>query len=275
MGKRDDFLIKADEMFCGINNFLISIKDIFYRNSKLLKRNEELNVDDNKEKLCFIIGNGPSLKTVNLESVQQYPCLTVNFFHKGCEKFQSKYHLLIDPEFATIHFDWVKQILNKYPSTNLLVDDKIYKRFVVENISTEMIYLIHHSYVQSCGNIKVDMTKNMTGSSNVVPVAIECAISMGYQNIILLGCDFSMYTESKGKHFYNAEISQENLNLKNNISTNNVGNLIRCALIHKQHYAINKKAIEMGVHIYNATPNSLIDAYDFISFEDVLKKFKK
>ena len=132
------------------------------------------------------------------------------------------------------------------------------------------VFIIKDSKKQVGNNIQYDLTKEITGSINVIPVAIECALYMGYKKICLLGCDFSMYTQVKGIHFYDDDNTFENEGDVKNINENNVGNLIRCALVHKQHYAISDIAKEKECIILNATEGSLIDAYPFITLKEFL-----
>ena len=64
--------------------------------------------------------------------------------------------------------------------------------------SLDRAYFIKPYFVQNGANIRMDMSKIMTGSINVVPAAIECALYMGYRHIYLLGCDMNLLPV----HFY-------------------------------------------------------------------------
>lgn len=83
------------------------------------------NVKNNKKffgihtgKRCFILGNGPSLKNVDLEILKDEYVFTVNCFSKvsGFEKVNSNYHLWIDSSFFELRDD------QKYNHDDLIED---------------------------------------------------------------------------------------------------------------------------------------------------------
>ena len=275
MGKREGILIKIDSFLCKTKNLMIDLNDFFHPSVKR-KLKENIKLIDNQNDICFVIGNGPSLKKVDLSLIKDYPSITVNGFYLADTGYKSKYHLLIDPDYKNEKW-WSHLYSLKEKNSNAIciVNKKIstvVRDIIGDNFKTFEILVDH---CQSGEKIENDLTRQITGSINVVPVAIECAMYMGYKRICLLGCDFSLYTQVKGLHYYENEEEFVEDGNKNNILENNVGNLIRCALVHKQHYCIEKLAKRNGVHIFNATEGSLIDAYDFINLTDFLTLIKK
>jgi len=264
MPKRDMLLLKCDKIITKVYN----CTRFFYGASKeartAFKRNENLNENNDT---CFILACGPSIRHVDLDFVYKHTTFTVNCFHQGAEGYESNYHLFFDPLFQQEGESYVVDFHKKYPNTKIIMK---YDRKVTKKINPE------YYYIDGClvddGKIHYNMTKKMTGSINVVPVAIECAIYMGFKKIYLLGCDFSMYTRIKNQHFYDTSLNEHNtIDVRNNIELNNVGNLIRCAFVHKQHYEINELANSLGVKILNATDESLIDAYDSIAYNKLIE----
>lgn len=266
MGKRDTLMIDVDSLFAKVANFKAGIQFLFSNNKSVLKRNEELKVNDSEADSCFVIGNGPSLKQIDLKLIERFPCLTVNMFYKGVDRFQSAYHLFVDPGFGEdSYFAYVRQVYQNNESTKIILNDKFRAKIKREGLLDERTYFIHPSYVSYGSNVRCDMQKGMSGSANVVPVAIECAIYMGYKRIYLLGCDFNSYAVAKNEHFYDA-IGYEEKTLRGDI----VGDLIRCAFVHNQHYALDEYSRNRGIKIINLTEGSLVDAYEKDSLDNIL-----
>ena len=257
MGKRDNLMLKVDELACSVLSAKSGLLFKLKANKKLYSKNAKLKKDNREQNVCFVLGNGPSLKTVNFDDIKNHPCMTVNMFYRGTDTYFSDYHLFLDPVFSEdSHFGYVKEICEKSPDTKLIVQEPLYKRLCKENIPTDNVHMIAPKLVQCKNEIKYDMTKCMTGSLNVIPVAIECAMYMGYKKIYLLGCDFNSYAVCKDEHFYEQK-ADENVFGR----AHEVGDLIRCALVHKQHYAIDDAARKAGIEIVNLTEGSLVNAY--------------
>lgn len=272
MGRRDLMLIRSDSIFCFLNNIKVNIEDLLkHRINKNIRNNSKLRQD--RDGICFVIGNGPSLKNVNLSLIEGNTSITVNGFYFSDTLFKSDYHVLVDPAYKEKEYsEAIEKAVKNNPNLKFIVRQEIESEVnkITKNQNEIIPILANHSLVGS--NIEIDMTKEMTGSINVIPVAIECAMYMGFKTICLLGCDFSLYTQTKGLHYYDKEEIENKRGNYEDIEGSNVGNLIRCALVHKQHYCLEKKAKEIGIQIFNATKESLIDAYDFIDLEELVNK---
>lgn len=280
MGKRDKMLVFNDRINCILNNIWTYFTDPVFLEKRELLKNKELCKVGSDEKVCFVIGNGPSLKNVDLSIISKYPTISVNGFYMSDRAIKSTYHVLYDIGYTQGYAEHIVNAINKNPRLNFIVNKRIADTVKGITASKNKVYAIDASYSQVGDKIKFDLSKRMTGSNNVIPVAIECAMYMGFKNICLLGCDFSMYTQVNGAHFYpDASVMKlKLLNSKFDNNVNNVGNLIRCALIHKEHYSISKTAKQYGINIINATEGSLIDAYecmDLSSFLDYIEGLTK
>lgn len=250
MGKRVYLLSKFDEVVSNIYNIGIFWKDFFSDNSSLAK-NKELICDNNHT--CFVIGNGPSLKKQDLLQIQKYPVFTVNNFHKGYPEYNSNYHVCIDPVYAKDENlrNYMVNTYKKYQDTIFIFSVEMLAQLKQCDCDTNRAYFIKKDYVQCKKPLQVNMTKTMTGSSNVIPVAIECALYMGFQHIYLLGCDMNLLPN----HFYDLNTSLLSKGRKAGYGLRSTS----YAFFH--HYALDDYATSLGREIINLSPGSLIDAY--------------
>lgn len=259
-------MLACDGIFAGMLNFKAGIQFQLSNQKSILKRNQGLQIKGDDKDICFVLGNGPSLKKVNFDFLAPFPCFTTNMFYVGNNGFKSKYHLLIDPAYGTDELlPYVKQVHSENKETNLILNKRFKNRAEQEGLLGDRIYFVNISYVSHGNEVRCDMQKAMSGSLNVIPVAIECAIYMGYKKIYLLGCDFNSYVNGKYEH-YNDPAGYEDMICRRGI----VGELIRCAIIHNQHYALDEYSRAHGSKIINLTEGSLIDAYERDTLENVL-----
>ncbi len=258
MGRRDSLILTCDGFFASILNLSAGIRFQLSNQKRVLRRNQELKIMDNDSDICFVLGNGPSLKNVNLDLLTSFPCFTTNMFYLGSNGFESTYHLLIDPGFDTDEFfPYVQQIYSENKKVCIILNEILKNRIERGGLLDNRTYFVNLSYVSHGNKVCCDMQKAMSGSLNVIPVAIECAIYMGYKKIYLLGCDFNSYVNGQYDHFYDP-VGYEDRTPRRGI----VGELIRCAIIHNQHYALDEYSRAHGSKIVNLTEGSTIDAYE-------------
>lgn len=151
---------------------------------------------------CFILGNGPSLKNVDLSLLADEFVFTVNNFGfvDGFEKAKTNVHLWIDAAFfnATnrVKLDQKKLMLSytKMSTQNPICFVNIQGLpFIKQNKLDEILQINYIyegiSHITSNNPLYLDISKPITGFWNVVQFAIVVAIFMGFKKIYLLGCD--------------------------------------------------------------------------------------
>jgi len=245
------------------SQMIFNIKD--YKIKKFTARNIELKLSKNRKGECFVIGNGPSLKGVDLKLIKDYDTFTVNYFHKGKKSndLKSTYHVIIDETFYKgEHLNYITDLYNSQKSTKFIFRHKAISELKGKNTDFTRAYFTYQKLMQYDNYIKLDMTKNITACVNVVLCCIQSAIYMGYKRIYLIGCDFNSFATLNPLHFYTEGIS-------NRVESVGV-ELKGSAPVLFHHYALQNYALNHGIEILNATEGSLIDAYKRINLEDIL-----
>ena len=237
------------------------------KTQNLISKNIELK--DTGDEQCFIIGNGPSLNTVNLSEIANYDTFTVNFFHRGEESSQvcSNYHVMIDGAFYTRdNIDYLIETYAKNKNTKFIFNVKGYDILCKYGLELDRAFFISQKLVQYGNYVRVDMTRDMTASVNVVLAAIQCALYIGYKNIYLIGCDFNSYATLRPSHFYQESETDRTVPMGVDLQWS--------AFAHFHHYALANFARENGILILNATHGSLIDAYERVDLDYLLNTLK-
>ena len=247
----------------SIYNFLVNISLLFRPGlRKLLKHNKDMKRDKD---YCFILGNGPSLKSINLLDLAEEDTFAVNYFYKHCpEGFKSKYFIAIDQNFyKTDQKQYVLDLYNERKDMVFILKTPAFE--MLDNWDMDRTFFIHPKLFQYGDKVACDCTKPMTACINVVLQCIQVALFMGYKKIYLLGCDFTQYAELKSHHFYDTRKDDDRRGMTN------MGDDARWAyLAHYHHYALEKFARKRGQEIINLTDGSLIDAYVHQRYDEVI-----
>ena len=166
----------------------------------LLAKNQELKNLHAGER-CFVLGNGPSLRQVDLSLLSNEFIFTVNNFSfvEGFAKARTNAHLWMDLSFFNLRNDMkfnMDKILGNYhriASQNpICFADVRGFNFIKKNKLDEVLdmrYLYVSGDIVSNEPISIDIARQITGFYTVVQYAIDVAIYMGFKEIYLLGCD--------------------------------------------------------------------------------------
>lgn len=217
-------------------------EDIYIKTKLLLKRiktdskilkliNKNLKFKNCHEgERCFILGNGPSLREVDLSSLSDEVVFSVNNFSrvKNFKEAKINYHLWADEAFFEMRED------NKMDHEELMYNYKaiaeeapccfvplVGKRYIEDNKLDKILdinYFDIFEWVKEGRRIICDLDKQITGFTTVVQYAIVIAIYMGFKEIYLLGCDSTniiamlniiMNVENKDIHAYDVDDAKE------------------------------------------------------------------
>ena len=227
---------------------------------KLLKKNQEL-IENRKNDTCYILGLGPSLADVNLDTLidKNVDTIVVNRFTKMARttSLQPTYYMMVDNAFAVPPVrEVLDQAVKLYPNTNFIWNTNF------PTLDSEIVNLpckkyfiaMYKGYYHKPKEINV--TDIMPAFGNCVCAAIGFAIGLGYKKIRLLGCDFNSFAAQHQVHCYDGGKD---------------GKVPRLYALDRElfaysfdatvHWKLAELARQKGVEVINITRGSLIDAY--------------
>lgn len=170
-------------------------------NIPLLKKNVKFE-NLHKGKRCFVLGNGPSLKTQRIELLKNEYVFTVNQFCRNLisKEVQPNFHFWVDDMFFNIDkkkpedmelISVMKSISNINPEAECFFP--ISKKKFIEEFNLEgclnVNYFLPAIHPEKMRNADINFCKYIPGFGTVVQTAISMAIYMGFEEICLLGCD--------------------------------------------------------------------------------------
>lgn len=261
----------------------------------LLSKNQDLKNLHAGER-CFILGNGPSLKQVDLSLLADEFVFTVNNFSfvDGFEKAKTNVHLWMDLAFFDLRNDLkfnISKMLDNYhriASQNPIcfVDIRGFN-FIREHKLDELLdmhYLYPGGDITSNEPMVIDIDRQITGFYTVVQYAIDVAIYMGFKEIYLLGCDSTGILDTinatlnipiTDDHAYHDEDSENNQRqLLNNLGMTYMFFNHYCLLLgyDKLNYVCHRI---LNVKLMNCSSKTIITSIPRVALSTVLNASKK
>jgi hypothetical protein len=246
-------------------------------------------------KRCFIVGNGPSLKKMDLTPLSNEITFTVNHImlnQKVYDSIQTDYHVFIDPAYNSLKPD-IKADREKiealrtinYPNkkpvclTSYEIFSAIQKFGLNDHL--DLAYLYQHRTLTNSYSGYIDLSRNIPSSQNVIQAAIFAAIYMNFKEIYLVGCDMtSIFLTFESNDDGNREISKDFHVYK--YSSHHIQTAIKNSNKYDNEYMLNDYAKTFaifkriknyterkGIKIMNATLGGGLDVFDRVRYKDL------
>ena len=303
-------------------------EDIFKK--QILEKNISLKNIHSKER-CFIIGTGSTINEIDLISLRnqytfsgnhihyhkQFSDLELNYFistpnYNLLKKLHKKmtYHNSIINNENDLDVWLYRDYISKYPiepgcyhkkiNFNIGSHTKLFlgasnKAFIEMNsffIDNDSFYLKPDAPFKSINDISYDISKRTSMYGNIIVSSIAVAFYMGFKEIILMGCDYTL-EPAKQFHFYdelqiskviNKEIALDwvdkiararDIKVYDIIEYENFYKpiFVRYGINRDQHIIINNFSKSIGVKILNIVPEGFSSpVYEGISWQDINEK---
>lgn len=267
----------------------------YFRNlQSTLQKNKTL-FNSKKGGTCFILGNGPSINNQDLTRLANKETFVMNNFwrHPQYKIIRPKY--LVAGDLSTyaknmrpvevlginhpgggVDLPDSDTIISQVPETKLILNS-VAKNFVEQNklfFKDQVYYVLERGLMDDDLSFNIDPSKPIPFPKNSVILALILAVYMGFETIYLLGCehDFLAYPSNKTfigfKHFFDAP--EESLPLAHEKSSYE-DMVASCLRLFRNYRLMAKKIAKLhpDVKIYNATPNSFLDVFPMVNFEDI------
>lgn len=251
--------------------------------------------NSNSNERCFIVGNGPSLKKMDLTKLKREIVFTVNEIVSDktiYDMVNSDFHIVIDPyyfnlsselpeDLATI--DRLKRINyeNKRPICITGYEGKnSFEKYGLDKI-LDLHYVFQHRYLTDSDGYTIKMNRNMPTSLNVVQAAIFSAMYMGFKKIYLIGCDMTFIflsietnddsNSSTLKNLHAYKYSDNHVKSIKNFCSNrdNEFNLYELAKTYSIFKRIKRYADKNKIEILNATLGGNLDIFDRVKYDSL------
>src|SRR3989338_112938 len=265
---------------------------LYFKYRDMLAKNKKLKNTESKR--CFIIGTGPSVKDQDLLRLKDEDTFVVNSFwnHPQYKEINPKYYVMIDWDifpvgdqkgnFVSDEVIQKQELLNSC-STKFFFHS-FGKEFIEKNgllQNNRIYYLMNHGVMDEKLKFNIDIEKVITYTKNVIVASIMIAAYMGFEEIYLLGCehDYLAYPAQKYyekfPHFFKNpyELSNKKSSSYYIMAVMPYEKHIYNSLILFRNYRLLKEKLSRekpNIKIYNATPNSYLDVFPMVKYEDII-----
>lgn len=223
-------------------------------------------------KRCFIIGNGPSLTSNDLEQLKDEYCFASNriFYIYNSTTWRPAFYCSQDEDVFKDISDKLGGIVPQSENAFFVSYCKKYTPESVISMDNVLFYNARRVAAHKNRKFSQDITRFVDGGGTITYAAMQIAVYLGFKEIYLLGVDHSYAASS----FKDGKISESDVknsyfkgmptNIK--LSKPNTDN----ATI--SYIAARQFADRHNIRIYNATRGGRLEVFERRTLEEVLKE---
>jgi hypothetical protein len=245
---------------------------------RILTRNAELR-GRHAGRRCFVIGNGPSLRTQDLALLAtEVTFVTSGFWkHPVVNLWQPTYYCFVDPllfDRSPPMLEFFTNVRAKVPNSTFLAPLWAWKAVREEALLPwERTYFLKFGRSLSDRRaIRFDLTAKIPRVTSVVQAGMMAAIYMGCTSIYLLGLDHDWLSHrGTDRHFYEGKTVENHQQAHGELSRYSYKELMEFQLeLWRGYERIRELAVARGVNILNATDGGFLDVFDRVSYLELI-----
>lgn len=220
---------------------------------------------------CFIIGNGPSLTTTDLEMISGYISFASNRIYNIFDKteWRPTYWICIDKNI--LKHD--KDIVSGFRGFVCFVSFAARKFGLMASANLLFVFNRHKFQIERTGrNINIGFSEQadiyIEACETVTYNALQLAVYMGFKKIYLIGVDnnYSKKIDELGQIHIDPTIND----YFENSEASNVVSILNTNVVAKAYETARKYCENHGIEIYNATRGGKLEIFVRKSLESVL-----
>ena len=237
-----------------------------------------------KGERCFILCSGPSINELDLKKLKDEKCISCSRHHQHPDYaiYAPQYHCV--PQVTTQHNINEDLALQLFEETDQYIgkatlfahtDDYAF----IQNkglFSGRTVRFVHAHLDVDEGDVCIpDLAKPILSIGSVPIMALQIALYMGFSNIVLLGVEHDSFITSRYEYFYKNNIMVGKDDSVNADATINRQTCSRAkefsalSSLWKQYECLQSCALMQGVSIVNATPNTALDVFPRVRYDDL------
>lgn len=247
------------------------------KNRRMIVKDNSKFKDVNNGKRCFILGNGPSVNTIDLEILKNEDVIVMsNFYlHKDYNKINPKYHVIVKVYDNLIPLEdqikWYKDMEVNVKCEAIFFNTDQYDILKKKNLFNKF----NLNFISTANRInrKFDISK-ITKHHRTGPLScLEIAIYMGYTEIYLLGIELDTFCSKEYKYFFNRDLMKtkdENIKDNDNVKSSMTELLYNNWLTYKDFSEVAEYAEHNSIKIFNLSEISKLDMFEKKRIESII-----
>lgn len=230
---------------------------------------------------CFIIGNGPSVKGVDILKLKDEInfCISNGYLHNDYLKIKPKFHFIPSLTYSdkpgglneTKACEWFSEIKKRTGDAEIVLSLQEYKLVKKHNLfENKKVWWVYYGNIL---NKNCDMTKPLSKILSAPQMAMQAAIYMGVKKIILIGIEHDDFCTHKYEYFFEPEkmpFKDEAVDDDRRHTESMVKRLSIAKDLYENYEYLKKVATEKGVEIINCTNAGRLDMFKRECLENIL-----
>jgi len=233
---------------------------------------------------CFILGNGPSAKSVDLLALRGKTVISVSngYLHRDYAAIAPRYHCL--PQVASSVMTeadlvaWFTEMHGHLGEAELFLNET--EALLVRKNGLFAGRKVHYlafreNFDEMTDRVIIDISAPVPRVQSVPVMALMIAMYLGFDKIALLGVDHDHF--KTGTYTYAFDLlAQENkdqtVTADGHVATSRHDDFQALARLWRQYRTLREIADANTVSIYNATPGGELDEFPRAKLEDLLRE---
>ena len=233
---------------------------------------------------CFILGNGPSAKQLDLTMLKNENVISVSngYLHEAYATFAPQYHCVPQITYGKMTREsvvaWFNEMHQKLGNAELFLNEteaELVREYGLFSGRKVHYVTLRESFDELDEREVIDITRPIPRVASVPVLAIMLAMYMGFNEIILLGVDHDHF--KTGKYIYAFETRAQK---DKDFSVTSEGTVVTpwyddfqsLARLWRQYRVLREIALANRIAIINATPGGELDEFPRENFETLIKK---
>ncbi len=246
----------------------------------ILRANRQLHNRHAGER-CFILCNGPSVNEQDIRPLARETVFSVSngYRHPDYLSIHPRYHCVPQITYNTLPpektVEWFKEMDQKIGDAEIFLDRQewglVQEHRLFPERATHFVCMGKNQFVSN--NAISDLTGIIPRVQTVPIMALMIALYMGFREIYMLGVDHDWFVKKEYRYFYGHSVTATDQTLTKDgiLLTTLWDELPAVKKVWEQYRAIKKIASANGVRIFNATYGGMLDEFERVRLEDVVK----
>ena len=233
---------------------------------------------------CFILGNGPSAKQLDLTILQGETVFSVSngYLHHGYAALAPAYHCVPQITYGKMTEEdvlaWFQEMHRSIGDAELFLNETeaaLVKKHGLFSGRRVHYLALQQSFDEMKNRYIIDISRPVPRVESVPVMVLMIALYMGFEEIILLGIDHDHF---KTKHYIYAFDPQaqkgKDITVKSSgeVALSRHDDFQSLARLWRQYRVIREIAQNEGRTILNANPSSELDEFPRMALQSVLRK---
>ncbi|MGO7334207.1 hypothetical protein [Rhizobium leguminosarum] len=228
---------------------------------------------------CFILGNGPSVKGLDLSRLQGETVITVSngYLHSDFDKFQSRYHCVPQITYGLMTSEdvvrWFDEMHSHLGAAELFLSSteaELVRKHNLFSGRTVRYLVLGESFDERTSVEIVDISQPVPRVDSVPVMALMIAMYLGFKEIILLGVDHDRFLSSPYQYAFELKVQKGKditVNADGTPRRNRHDDFQQAARLWRQYRAIANIARANDIRVVNSTHGGALDEFERRPFQ--------